>query len=99
MSEVRVLVYHAAEDVSGVEEAYHTVSRQMAGVPGLLGNELLRSATDPQGFVVMSRWKDLDAFVAWEGGADHRTDTAPLRPYRDTRLPVPFAIYHVTAAY
>lgn len=99
MDEVRVLVYHMATDSGGVEDAYHEVSKRMAGVPGMLGNELLRNVHDPLGFVVMSRWTDLDAFLTWEKGAEHRADTAPLRPYRDTRLPVPYAVYSVTAAY
>jgi len=97
--ELRVLVYHATDEVAGVERAYHEVSRDMLGVPGLLGNELLRSVPDPSGFVVMSRWSDLDAFRTWEQGPAHRDSTAPLRRYRDTRLSVPFGIYQVTAAY
>jgi heme oxygenase (mycobilin-producing) len=97
--EVRVLVYHATEDVSGIEAAYHLASKHLDGVPGLLGNELLRSVHDPAGFVVVSRWSGLEAFDAWERGPDHRDATAPLRPYRDTRLSRPFGIYRVTAHY
>ncbi|APU14267.1 MULTISPECIES: antibiotic biosynthesis monooxygenase family protein [Actinoalloteichus] len=97
--EVRVLVYHAAEDPSAIEQAYHQASHQLQGVPGLRGNELLRSVHDQSGFVVASSWESLEAFQAWEQGATHRDSTAPLRPFRDTRLPVPFAIYQVAAAY
>jgi hypothetical protein len=39
------------------------------------------------------------AFREWEEGATHKDDTAPLRPYRDTRLKVPFGIYEVDAEY
>jgi heme-degrading monooxygenase HmoA len=99
MSEARVLVYHAADDRAGVEEAYHRVSNRMASVPGMLGNELLRSVNDPLGFVVASRWKDLQAFLDWEKGPQHRADTAPLRAYRDTRMAVPYAVYAVSASY
>ncbi|HEY8374495.1 MAG TPA: antibiotic biosynthesis monooxygenase family protein [Pseudonocardiaceae bacterium] len=99
IGEVRVLLFHATGDVEGITNAYHQVSKAMAGVPGLLGNELLRSAHDPEGFVVVSRWSDMDAFLAWEQGPDHKRQTAPLRPYRDTRMSRPFGVYHVTAAY
>ena len=46
-AELRVLLFHSADDVAGVTDAYHQVSREMAGVPGLLGNELLSSVHDP----------------------------------------------------
>ncbi|MCQ4084261.1 antibiotic biosynthesis monooxygenase [Streptomyces sp. RB6PN25] len=100
--QVMVIVHHQArneEELAAIGEAYHLISERMADVPGLLGNELLRSPVDPTAVVVVSRWADRQAFHAWEQGADHREDTAPLRPYRDTRLPVPFGIYEVTAAY
>ncbi|MEU0396590.1 antibiotic biosynthesis monooxygenase family protein [Streptomyces sp. NPDC006208] len=100
--EVRVLVHQAAHDdeqLAAVRAAYHEVSKRLAGVPGMLGNELLRSPHDPTALVVVSRWSDLAAFRRWEEGAGHREDTAPLRPYRDTRLAVPFGIYEVEAAY
>ncbi|ONI78129.1 antibiotic biosynthesis monooxygenase [Actinosynnema sp. ALI-1.44] len=99
IGEVRVLLYHDTADVTGIEAAYHQVSHNLAGVPGLLGNELLRSVPDPTGFVVVSHWRDLAAFHKWERGVDHRDSTALLRPYRDTSLPRPFGVYQVTAAY
>ncbi|MBO8188107.1 MULTISPECIES: antibiotic biosynthesis monooxygenase family protein [Streptomyces] len=101
-AEVRVLVYQAAyddEQLAAVRDAYHQVSKRMARVPGMLGNELLRSPADPTALVVVSRWSDMAAFRAWEEGAAHKDDTAPLRPYRDTRLKVPFGIYEVDATY
>ncbi|MZD07784.1 antibiotic biosynthesis monooxygenase [Streptomyces sp. SID5785] len=100
--EVRVLVYQAALDddqLDAVRTAYHQVSERLAGVPGMLGNELLRNPMDPSALAVMSRWESFEAFQQWEAGAGHRADTAPLRPYRDTRTPVPFAVYEVDAAY
>ncbi|MFI1395481.1 antibiotic biosynthesis monooxygenase family protein [Streptomyces sp. NPDC020681] len=100
--EVRVLVYQAAHDeeqLQAVRAAYHLVSKRLAAVPGMLGNELLRSPADPTALIVVSRWVDLAAFQRWEQGDGHREDTAPLRPYRDTRLAVPFGIYEVDASY
>lgn len=100
--EVRVLVYQAAHDeeqLAAVRDAYHLVSKRLSGVPGMLGNELLRSPGDPTALVVVSRWESMAAFRVWEEGADHREDTAPLRPFRDTRTSAPFALYEVDAAY
>lgn len=100
--QVRVLVYHAAADVgatAAIGEAYHQVSVQMAGVPGMLGNELLRSLADPTGFVVVSNWTGIEAFRRWEQGPAHRATTAPLRPFRDPRISPPFGIYQVSAAH
>ncbi|KNB50325.1 antibiotic biosynthesis monooxygenase family protein [Streptomyces caatingaensis] len=96
---LRVMLHHVTDDVPGIESAYHEASSRLAGVPGLLGNELLRSVHDPRGFVVVSSWRDVAAFRAWERGAAHRDQTAPLRPYRDLSLERPFGVYRVTAAY
>ena len=97
IGEVRVLLFHKAEDADGVEAAYHRVSKELAPVPGLLANELLRGVHEPNGFVVISTWRDLDAFTAWEQGIGHKDATAPLRPYRDTAGGRPFGVYQVTA--
>lgn len=100
--EVRVVVYQAAYDeqqLAAVRAAYHQVSERLAGAPGMLGNELLRSPHDPTSLAVLSRWESLEAFRAWEAGPDHRHDTAPLRPFRDDRTGAPFAVYEVDAAY
>lgn len=96
---VRVLLYHATDDVAGIEAAYRRASEHLSGVTGLLGNELLRSVPDPRGFVVVSSWRDLADFEAWERGPEHKRQTAPLRPFRDTTMSRPFGIYQVTAAY
>ncbi|ALG10909.1 antibiotic biosynthesis monooxygenase family protein [Kibdelosporangium phytohabitans] len=96
---VKVLLYHRTGDVGGIEAAYHRVSRELAGVPGMLGNELLRSRHDPASFVVISTWESTAAFDEWEQGTEHKNTTAPLRPYRDGELARPFGIYEVTARY
>ncbi|WP_107090883.1 antibiotic biosynthesis monooxygenase family protein [Streptomyces sp. NRRL WC-3618] len=101
-AEVRVMVYQAAydeEQLAAVRTAYHLVSKRLAGVPGMLGNELLRSPADPTALAVVSRWESMAAFLLWEQGDGHRGDTAPLRPFRDTRVAAPFAVYEVDAAY
>ncbi|MFE7660261.1 antibiotic biosynthesis monooxygenase family protein [Streptomyces celluloflavus] len=68
-------------------------------MPGMLGSELLHDVHDPEGFVGVSRWRDLDAFRLWEHGEEHRDSTAALRPYRDYQRGRPFAVYRVAGAY
>ncbi|MFV2088238.1 antibiotic biosynthesis monooxygenase family protein [Micromonospora sp. LOL_021] len=97
--EVRVLVYHAATDHESVRLAYQRVSQRMRDVPGLLGNDLLGAVRDSRGFLVMSRWADLNAFLTWEAGPDHRDTTAPLRPFRDERFDPPFGVYQVVDSF
>ena len=96
---VRVLLYHLAEDENGIEAAYHEVSTALAAVPGLLGNELLRSVHDPRAFLVLSTWRDRSAFDSWEQGSGHRASTAPLRPYRDVGNPCALGIFERLAAH
>ncbi|MFC4007179.1 antibiotic biosynthesis monooxygenase family protein [Nonomuraea purpurea] len=98
---VRVLVYAEAPENShgDLAEAYHHISRELSGTPGLLGNELLRSLTQPGGFVVMSEWDSLESFRTWEEGTRHRQTTAPLRSFQDTSRGPSFGLYTVAAAY
>ncbi|MEU6079081.1 antibiotic biosynthesis monooxygenase [Streptomyces sp. NPDC047108] len=98
---VRVMLYlRAAEaDVPAVEEAYHRISKDLAGTPGLLGNELLREVTDPGAFAVLSEWESFAAFQTWESGSAHRGTTSPLRQYQDGERPSPFALFEVAAEY
>lgn len=98
---LRVLVYAAApsDEPGAVEAAYHQISRDLAGTPGLLGNELLRATDDPTAFLVLSEWESIAAFRAWEVGAAHRGTTSPLRRYQQPPGRRPFGIYEVTATY
>lgn len=96
---VEVVLHHLSDDAERVVSAYHEASRRMAGTPGLLGNRLLRAVGDPRALVVVSRWSDWDAFAAWEGGAAHKEQTAPLRPFRDLERDRPFEIYRELARY
>lgn len=89
-----------ANDTPGsVETAYHLVSQELQGTPGLADNALLRSVDDPRVFVIMSRWTDIDAFRVWEQSAGHRATTAPLRPLQTSKGAATFGIYQVAAWY
>ncbi|GAA3703044.1 antibiotic biosynthesis monooxygenase [Nonomuraea antimicrobica] len=92
----RVLVWYVApgDDPGAVERAYDQISGDLAGTPGLLGNELLRRLDDPLRVMVMSEWESLASFQKWEQGIDHRPATSPLRPYADR-----YEIYEVVSAF
>ncbi|MER7365119.1 antibiotic biosynthesis monooxygenase family protein [Nonomuraea wenchangensis] len=96
---LRVLLYHRTDDVAAIEQGYHVVSRRLAEVPGMVGNELLGSVHRPGEFVVVSSWRSLADFTEWEHGPDHRRQTSPLRPFRDTTMSRPFGVYHVMGTY
>jgi heme oxygenase (mycobilin-producing) len=98
---LRVLVYASApgDDPAAVARAYHQISRELSGTPGLCRNELLRSVHEAGRFVVMSEWQSLAAFTEWERGQAHRAVTAPLRPYQDHGRGPAFGIYEVAASY
>ena len=92
---VRVLLFLRAADAQAIERGYHRISADLAGTPGLLGNELLRDVHESQCYVVLSMWESRDAFTAWEQGSTHRGSTAPLRAYQDVPSGRPFGVYEV----
>ncbi|GAA0526056.1 antibiotic biosynthesis monooxygenase [Paractinoplanes ferrugineus] len=98
---LRVLIFAAApgDDPDAVVRAYHRISRDLRGTPGLISNELLRATTDEARFIVMSEWESVEAFEVWERGSAHKGTTAPLRQYQDSSRGAPFGLYEVAAAY
>ncbi|OCF84208.1 antibiotic biosynthesis monooxygenase family protein [Nocardia brasiliensis] len=96
---VRVLVYLTITeaDAAAVTDAYHRISTELAGTPGLLGNELLRGAGDSG--AVLSEWESFAAFRTWEHGMAHRGATSPLRPYQDASRGKVFEVFEVAAAH
>lgn len=98
---VRIMLYHRAPsaETGVVEKAYREISEELSGTPGLLGNELLRSLTDPDVFVVLSEWQSVEAFDSWDKGPDHKGQTSPLRPYQDQTREKPWEILAVIDSY
>lgn len=97
----RVIIYLTVPEAgpAAIEDAYHDISARLADTPGLLRNELLRSAMDSTGFAVLSEWESMADFKAWEEGAEHRSSTSPLRPFQDRAGQRHYGIYEVVAAY
>ncbi len=92
---VLVFVQAPAEERATIEGAYRDISAVLEGTPGLLRNELLHSCTQPNSFVVMSEWEDMEAFRVFEKGPVHCGGTmATLRQYTTGA-----AFYEVLAAY
>ncbi|WP_067499166.1 antibiotic biosynthesis monooxygenase [Actinoplanes sp. TFC3] len=98
---VRVLLYATApaDSPDAVAQAYHQISTQLQGTPGLLRNELLSGLDRPDTFVVLSEWASEEAFLQWERGPEHRQATAPLRPYQDAGWRAAFGVYRVAGDY
>ncbi len=92
---MRVLVWYRCPkpDLDDFVATYHAISAQLAGVPGLLGSELLRAHREEGSLVVMSEWESAEAFAAWEAG--HGTTTEPLRRYADITRPYRFELYQI----
>ncbi|ASW56781.1 antibiotic biosynthesis monooxygenase [Plantactinospora sp. KBS50] len=60
--------------------AYEKVRYAVAeGVPGHLVDQVCRSATDPQQWLITSEWASLEHFEAWERSPDHRELVRPMR--------------------
>lgn len=100
MAGVSVLLFGRAPDgAEAVRDAYHHISQELAGTPGLTRNALLELVDGSGRFVVLSEWASMDAFRAWEEGPEHRDTTAPLRPFHDRAMGGGFGIYRIAAEY
>ena len=80
---IRVLVFAQIKpgEAEAFEAAYAAVTRRVKGTPGHVHDELLRSADDPDAYILLSEWESREAFLAWEDAPIHRQTTTPLRPY------------------
>jgi heme-degrading monooxygenase HmoA len=80
---IRVMVHATIQDGSHeqFEAAFEQVRQNVAGTPGHLGDELLHSTTDPNAYILLSRWESREQFLTWEDAPIHRQLTVPMRPY------------------
>src|SRR2546429_7229031 len=95
---IRVLVWYRCPqpELGDFVERFNAIGKQLVGIPGLLGSELLEAHREEDSLVVMSEWESRQAFAAWEAG--HRPTTEPLREYQDTTRPCRFELYQVMAS-
>ena len=84
----RVMVFAQIrpDDRRGFEDAYAKVSATVAGTPGHVRDELLRSEDDLGAYVLLSEWESREAFLAWEDAPIHREATTPMRPFWQGRV-------------
>jgi heme-degrading monooxygenase HmoA len=60
--------------------AYEKIRYEVAeGVPGHIVDQVCRSATDSEQWLITSEWDSLESFVAWERSEGHRALVGPLR--------------------
>ncbi|MFI7490048.1 antibiotic biosynthesis monooxygenase family protein [Micromonospora echinaurantiaca] len=60
--------------------AYEQIRHQVAGgVPGHLMDQVCRSATDPEQWLITSEWAALADFERWERSPEHRDLVRPMR--------------------
>jgi heme oxygenase (mycobilin-producing) len=61
-------------------QAYEHIRYAVAeGVPGHIVDQVCRSSTNPEQWLITSEWESLDYFTAWEAGDDHRNLVRPMR--------------------
>jgi heme-degrading monooxygenase HmoA len=79
--------------------AYEKIRYEVAeGVPGHLVDQVCRSATDPEQWLITSEWDSLAAFEAWERTPGHRTLVAPLRACMSEATSLRFTVLAQTGA-
>ncbi|MFK3983427.1 antibiotic biosynthesis monooxygenase family protein [Micromonospora sp. NPDC050397] len=79
--------------------AYERIRYQVAeGVPGHLVDQVCRSATDPEQWLITSEWRSLADFEAWERSGDHRELVKPMRECMTEARSMRFAIHAQTSA-
>lgn len=74
------LIRVASERTADFLAAYEKIRYEVAeGVPGHMVDQVCRSATDPEQWLITSEWDSLESFEAWERSEGHRALVRPLR--------------------
>lgn len=81
---LRVVVYHRvpAEGLQVLVDGHRKLRSTLDGTPGLLGDELLVSRSEPGIVCLVMYWADLPAFERWERDL-HSGAPSPLRAHQD----------------
>jgi heme oxygenase (mycobilin-producing) len=73
---VRVPVPRTEQFLAAYEAVRHLVA---GGVPGHLVDQVCRSSTDPEQWLITSEWASLADFESWERSPEHRDLVRPMR--------------------
>jgi heme-degrading monooxygenase HmoA len=80
-------------------QAYEQIRYAVAeGVPGHITDQVCRSSTDPEQWLITSEWDSLADFEAWESDDDHRTLVRPMRACMTEARSLRFTIRAETAS-
>ena len=79
--------------------AYERIRYRVAeGVDGHLKDQVCRSATDPEQWLITSEWESLAHFETWERSAGHRELVRPMRDCMTEVQSLRFAVQAETSA-
>jgi heme-degrading monooxygenase HmoA len=79
--------------------AYERIRYQVAeGVSGHLVDQVCRSATDPEQWLITSEWISLAHFEAWERSDGHRELVKPMRDCMTEARSIRFTVHAQTSA-
>ncbi|MFI7079086.1 antibiotic biosynthesis monooxygenase family protein [Micromonospora sp. NPDC049903] len=90
---VRVPVDRTDDFLRAYEAVRHLVAD---GVPGHLVDQVCRSATDPEQWLITSEWASLTDFEAWERSPEHRDLVRPMRECFTDARSLRFQVYAQT---
>ncbi|MEU8527390.1 MULTISPECIES: SchA/CurD-like domain-containing protein [Streptomyces] len=67
-------------------DAYETMRRQVASVPGHISDQLCQSIENPSQWLITSEWESAPPFLAWVNSEEHVETVRPMHScVRDTR--------------
>ena len=79
--------------------AYEAVRYEVAeGVPGHLVDQVCRSTTNPDSWLITSEWSSIEQFEAWEASPGHRELIKPMRACMTQAKSLRFAVHAQTSA-
>jgi len=86
------------ERVAEFLSTYERIRYQVAAVDGHLFDQVCRSVTDPEQWMITSEWRSLAHFEAWERSSGHRELAGPLRACATDEQSLRFAIWAETGS-
>lgn len=93
------LIRIPAERTDEFLRAYDRIRYQVAeGVPGHLVDQVCRSLTDPEQWLITSEWASLAQFEAWERSGEHRELVGPMRECMTEARSMRFVVQEQTSA-